>query len=103
MMTPATLWMFGLGPKPEQGLMVAPMPVFEKVYPVHRYSHEIDPRDHQCECCGTVTDLICERCEAVTCDNCFGMEKFGGPYGDGPMGLNYCKSCMESYYDRDDY
>jgi len=44
MMTPATLWMFGLGPKPEQGLTVAPLPVFEKVYPVHKYSHEVTPR-----------------------------------------------------------
>lgn len=44
MMTPATLCMFGLGPKPEQGLTVAPLPVFDKVYPVHKYSHEVTPR-----------------------------------------------------------
>jgi len=59
MMTPATLWMFGLGPKPQQGLTVAPMPVFEKAYPVHKYSHEVYP--------GPQGYCVGEKCNRLGC------------------------------------
>jgi len=93
-------WVFGLAAKPEHLQEVRTLTTFEKVYPVHRYGTEVDPSEHKCIHCGAKTDLYCESCEQPTCDNCYGTEKFGGPYGDGPSGLNYCKSCMDHHYDR---
>ena len=44
MLTPAMKWAIGLGPKPDLVTLVPAPVVFEKVYPVHRYSHEVTPR-----------------------------------------------------------
>jgi len=95
MMTPATLWMFGLGPKPEQGLTVAPMPVFEKVYPVHRYAHEVDPQEHQCYGCNEVTEWICVRCQVPFC-----YEHAGHPT-QFCENIGLCKSCADDRYSDD--
>ena len=59
MMTPAMKWAIGLGPKPDLVTLVPAPIVFEKVYPVHRYSHEVHPGPKGC-CVG-------EKCNRLGC------------------------------------
>ena len=96
MMTPAMKWAIGLGPKPELVTFVPSPVVFEKVYPAHRYSHEVDPTKRQCGC-GTVTDWVCESCDELYCESCMGSCSSS----DGPVDKNFCESCMDSYMNQD--
>lgn len=54
-MNPIHPWVLGLGPKPDHLVEVPARPVFEKVYPVHRYATEIIQRKgcQWCPECGS--------------------------------------------------
>ena len=94
-MTVAILWMHGLGPKPELVTFVPAHVVFENVYPVHRYSHEVDPTEHQCYGCSEVTDWICDRCQ-----NPFCYEHAGHPT-QFCENIGLCKDCADDRYSYD--